>query len=194
MREVSFPDIRFLEEYFERLDFPKVQEVLSYQLPKWARNDKRLQEEYNKWKNSRDKKIRQFYSKVQIELRTFGSWDNKKLLKNAAIIAAKAVMDDLKTTQIRKIIEMAKGTHTRVNLPPRDGEASFKKEIEASASRMMMLLAYTAGKNRNVKDFADSLQPILAWLLENPSRENFNRVYEFFEAIISYHRYFGGKE
>ncbi|WP_297467621.1 type III-A CRISPR-associated protein Csm2 [Thermococcus sp.] len=133
------------------------------------------------------------YKRIQDRFSSFSEWDEKEMLRNAAIVAAKAVVDNIHTTQVRKIIEMAKDVHVRVSII-QEGNTNLEEEIRANARRMMMLLAYTAGKNPNVSSLANSLQPILAWLLENPSRENFNRVYEFFEAIISYHRYFGGRE
>ncbi|NJE47539.1 type III-A CRISPR-associated protein Csm2 [Thermococcus sp. GR7] len=138
--------------------------------------------------------INEVYKRIRSRFASFSEWDEKEMLRNAAIVAAKAVVDDVHTTQVRKIIEMAKDVHIRFSIKQEEKEENVKKEIQSTARRMMMLLAYTAGKNKNVSNFANSLQPVLAWLLENPSKENFNRVYEFFEAIISYHRYFGGKE
>jgi len=137
--------------------------------------------------------INSAYKRIQARFSSFSEWDEKEMLRNAAIVAAKAVADNIHTTQVRKIIEMAKDVHIKISITQEE-KADLKEEIQANARRMMMLLAYTAGKNPNVSSLANSLQPILAWLLENPSRGNFNRVYEFFEAIISYHRYFGGKE
>ncbi|MDV3103750.1 type III-A CRISPR-associated protein Csm2 [Thermococcus waiotapuensis] len=137
--------------------------------------------------------INRAYWKIRDRFSKFPEWDEKEMLRNAAIVAAKAVVDKIHTTQVRKIIEMAKDVHVKVSIIQEE-KADLSNEIQANARKMMMLLAYTAGKNPNVSSLANSLQPILAWLLENPSKENFNRVYEFFEAIISYHRYFGGKE
>ena len=138
--------------------------------------------------------INNTHSRIQNRFSRFSEWDEKEMLRNAAIVAAKAVVDDVRTTQVRRIIEMAKDTHVKLNLTQESVGEKIESEIQFAARRMMMLLAYTAGKNKNVSTLTNSLQPILAWLLENPSRENFNRVYEFFEAIISYHRYFGGRE
>ena len=119
-------------------------------------------------------------------------WDDTELLKNAAIVAAHAVIQDLRTTQIRKIIEMAKNLHTEVTTN-KDKEY-LQQKIKKEAGRMNMLMAYYAGKNRSVLPLQEILEPILSWLARNPSSKNFEKVYMFFEAIVAYHRYFGGRE
>lgn len=135
------------------------------------------------------------YNEVKEKAKEFPKWSNKDIITNAAIVAAYAVAKDLRTTQIRKIIEMAKNLHTSTRMY-NSREEDIRSRISSEALRMNMLMAYYAGKNRSVLSLQEVLEPILSWLSkeENATPENFEKVYTFFEAIVAYHRYFGGKE
>jgi len=135
------------------------------------------------------------YNEVKEKAKEFPKWSNKDIITNAAIVAAYAVAKDLRTTQIRKIIEMAKNLHTAIRMH-NPSEEDLRSRISSEALRMNMLMAYYAGKNRSVLPIQEVLEPILSWLSEeeNATPENFEKVYTFFEAIVAYHRYFGGKE
>jgi len=135
------------------------------------------------------------YNEVKGKAKEFPKWSNKDIITNAAIVAAYAVAKDLRTTQIRKIIEMAKDLHTSIRMH-NPGEGDIRSRISSEALRMNMLMAYYAGKNRSVLPLQEVLEPILGWLSEeeNATPENFEKVYTFFEAIVAYHRYFGGKD
>lgn len=122
----------------------------------------------------------------------FPQWDELGRVRNAALVAAVAVASDLRTTQIRKIIEMAKGLHFQVETSQESEE--LRERIKAEALHMNVLMAYYAGKNYSILPLQEILEPILMWLAQYPSRENFRKVYAFFEAIVAYHKYFGGKE
>lgn len=122
----------------------------------------------------------------------FPQWDELNRVRNAALVAAMAVASDLRTTQIRKIIEMAKGLHLQVETSQES--EGLKEKIQSEALHMNVLMAYYAGKNYSILPLQEILEPILMWLAQHPSKENFKKVYAFFEAIVAYHRYFGGKE
>ncbi|ASJ13870.1 hypothetical protein A3L10_01500 [Thermococcus radiotolerans] len=143
--------------------------------------------------------LKSLYQEVKSKAREengkgFKNWDEIEVLKNAAIVAAYAVVNDLRTTQIRKIIEMAKSLHTEVTT--KKDMTAVTQKIKKEAVRMNMLMAYYAGKNKSVLPIQEVLEPILNWLSldQNASPENFEKVYMFFEAIVAYHRYFGGRE
>ncbi|AFK21711.1 type III-A CRISPR-associated protein Csm2 [Pyrococcus sp. ST04] len=143
-----------------------------------------------------EKVIEDEFQKIKEDFRNTGGdlskLDDFRIVKTAAVVAAMAVIKELKTTQIRKIIEMSKGLNTEVKLNQNDNTIS--RRILNGAVRMNMLLAYYAGKNSSVQPLQEVLEPILLWLSSNPTVENFSKVYTFFEAIVAYHRYFGGKE
>ncbi|MFA4661587.1 type III-A CRISPR-associated protein Csm2 [Pyrococcus kukulkanii] len=169
-----------LKEAFDKGNFSKVREYL---------RDK------GRDKRSREALKELYYRVLEDARKRFGQWRSEEIVKNGAIVAAYAVVNDLRTTQIRKIIEMAKGLHIRVRTKQATDE-EMKKQIKDEALRMNILMAYYAGKNRSVLPIQEVLEPILNWVSEdnNATPENFEKVYMFFETIVAYHKYFGGKE
>jgi len=88
----------------------------------------------------------------------------------------------LKINQIRKFLDET-----------RQIEAELKTN-QFSADRVILLrpkLAYAAGRNPDVKDLMNVLDPAI--LSAAQSEENFLKLLRLIESIIAYHTYFGGK-
>jgi CRISPR-associated protein Csm2 len=59
------------------------------------------------------------------------------------------------------------------------------------------ILAYTAGRMNNLRDFKDIMSIAIDETIKNEKNENgknFRRLMDFLEAIIAYHRAYGGRE
>lgn len=83
------------------------------------------------------------------------------------------------TSQIRKLFTEVK-------------KLDFKNNGPYQVNILRAKLAYTAGRYKQVKD----LQRVLDLALQEvgESEEEYNRFADFFEAIVAYHKKYGGKE
>jgi len=132
-----------------------------------------------------------YFSRVVEEARKFNEWSPEERLANAIIVAAYLVAQKLKTNQVRKILEMARTTELKL----KRGNVDIKDDIV----RMRYLLAYTVGKatgqsRYSLEAFHHVLDPMLEVLMKEPTEENFGKFYDFLQAVVAYHRFFGGRE
>ncbi|WP_456451317.1 type III-A CRISPR-associated protein Csm2 [Palaeococcus sp. (in: euryarchaeotes)] len=134
--------------------------------------------------------IKPYYDKIAENAKTLPKWDPEKRFADAVVVAAYLVAQDLKTNQVRKILDMARS----IELKSRRGD-----NIKEDLIKMRFLLAYIAGKatgksRYSLEAFHKVLDPIIAELIKEPSLENFEKFYEFLQAVVAYHKFFGGKD
>ena len=123
---------------------------------------------------------------IKKELPSILAGDSKKLVENARRLG-EHLSGGLSTSQIRSIFS----------------EVKQMREYEKDKHRLNLLrpkMAYTAGKHGSrvqgklVGPIVD-LQEILDKCIERiSSEEEFENFKSFFEAILAYHRYYGGRE
>ena len=135
--------------------------------------------------------IKPHFTRVVSEAEKFKDWNPEKRLANAITVAAYLVAQGLKTNQVRKILEMARTTELKV----KRGNDNIKENIV----KMRYLLAYAVGKANkqskySLEAFHTVLDPMLEVLMREPTNENFSKFYDFLQAIVAYHKFFGGKE
>jgi len=135
--------------------------------------------------------INPYFTRVASEAGKFKEWSPEKRLANAITVAAYLVAQGLKTNQVRKILEMARTTELKI----KRGEGDVKDDIV----KMRYLLAYTVGKASGqsrypLEAFHSVLDPMLEVLMREPTSENFGKFYDFLQAVVAYHRFFGGRE
>ena len=118
-------------------------------------------------------------------------------------------LPDILTGDSEKLIESAKnfGSHLSKKLSTsqiRNIYGEVKRMREFDKNRLNLLrakLAYTAGRHGDkdrrtgklVGPIVD-LQEVLDEALKKVNEETFENFKNFFEAILAYHRYYGGKE
>lgn len=119
------------------------------------------------------------------ECTEFSKWDNKKMLRNAIALALYSILEGLRTNQLRKLIDMSTAIHRKMKLGKLKDD-----EIEAFILKMRYLLAYQAGKQKSVEKLALVLDP----MLQKTTKDNFERFYEFLQAVVAYHKFFGGAD
>jgi CRISPR-associated protein Csm2 len=116
-----------------------------------------------------------------------------------------ALAQPLATSQIRSLY----GEVIRIKanwLENRDSSEQGRKRKERARRAFILLkpkMAYRAkkesGKSRGVEDLVSVLLPAMEYVSETPKQsgetidDNFRRFVEFFEAILAYHRAYGGK-
>ncbi|MBI2848717.1 MAG: type III-A CRISPR-associated protein Csm2 [Chloroflexi bacterium] len=92
----------------------------------------------------------------------------------------------LKTNQIRKFLDAVTKISSE-RFDREDGDDYVRQE----AILLRPKLAYSAGRIQEVKPLMTVLDPCLSRI---KSAKDFDRFHRFVEAIIAYHRYYGGKE
>jgi len=123
---------------------------------------------------------------IKKELPSILGGDSKKLVESARRLG-EHLSGGLSTSQIRSIFS----------------EVKQMREYEKDKHRLNLLrpkMAYTAGRHGKMKGgkltgpIVD-LQEILDKCIERiSSEEEFENFKSFFEAILAYHRYYGGRE
>ncbi|HNR69407.1 MAG TPA: type III-A CRISPR-associated protein Csm2 [bacterium] len=95
---------------------------------------------------------------------------------------------DLKTSQIRKFLDAVKSIRSRGVI-----EKTF--DFRTEAMMMKPKLAYASGRadsRRNgVQPFMDVILPCIDQIYK---QEDFEQLANFVEAIVAYHKYYGGKD
>lgn len=117
-------------------------------------------------------------TKIREKRLKFLEEDPSVVLTASMTIAGYSILSELKRSQIRKILDMMR------NIKKRD-VGDIKMEI----AKVRYMLAYTSGRNKSVKELMSALDPLLA---EVKTREDFEKVYEFFQNIVAFHYFLGG--
>ena len=137
------------------------------------------------------KDIEPYFNPVVENAKNFKNWEPEEIMANAITVAAYLVVQDLRTNQVRKILEMARNLELKIK--------KEYKDINEDIMRIRYLLAYTVGKatgqsRHSLEAFYKVLDPMLEALMEEPTKRNFGRFFDFLQAVVAYHRLFGGRE
>ncbi|MBP1912855.1 type III-A CRISPR-associated protein Csm2 [Thermococcus stetteri] len=127
---------------------------------------------------------------IKSSARNFFGWSAQERLQNAMELG-KYLSHNLKTNQIRRVLEIARRIHLDIR---RGKERDFVDDVV----RMRYLLAYAVGKttNRNqreaLKNFYEILDQMLEVIMNDPKPEKFEVFYDFLQAVVAYHKFYGG--
>ena len=101
------------------------------------------------------------------------------LIQTAEAMGRHLANNRMTTAQIRKLFSEVR-------------KLNFKDDGPYKTNMMRAKLAYTAGRHREVGDLQQVLDKALIEV--GTSEEKFNRFENFFEAIVAYHKKYGGKD
>ena len=95
------------------------------------------------------------------------------------------------TSKLRRLLSLVTEVYNEENLRT---ESELSEESQAAVGLMRIRFAYEGGRDSKVKDFIAK-----AYLLEylkgiGSSRDDFIRFAHYMEALVAYHRFFGGRE
>jgi len=136
--------------------------------------------------NPRD--IERQYNKLVEDAINFENWSYDKLTRYAVLFAIYLVNNGLNTSQIRKFLEQANRTSLKL-------KGIYKKEsIDGDIAKMRYMLHYVAGRadKREAKGIS-AFARVLDLMLQKTNENNFNKFYDFLQAVVAYHKYFGGR-
>lgn len=99
--------------------------------------------------------------------------------------------EKMTTSKIRNILSMVNDIY---NCEFNRQEENLRDESNALLQRMRVRLVYEAGRTLEVKEFVEETK--LLDLIKNVgrNRNKFLSLARYMEALVAYHRYFGGKE
>jgi len=151
-----------------------------------------------------DKRNRKGEEKLQelilqlIPTEKFFSTTPQERLDWAIILAFYLKSFDLKTNQVRKILDLAR----EINIEFK-GDHFDEERLRSKLMRMRFILAYSVGKedSRSASKSKKALEtlylvldPLLLEVAESLEGKKFGQVYDFIQAVIAYHRFLGGSE
>ena len=98
--------------------------------------------------------------------------------------------NSITTSKIRRIYNLICEIYNTENLSC-DGQLAPESKTALNMARVR--IAYEAGRDGKVKDFTDKTH-IIEYIKGINSRENFINFARYMEALIAYHKFYGGKE
>ena len=95
------------------------------------------------------------------------------------------------TSKLRNWFSIANDIY---NVESRSSEIGLKPESCTKLLNLRVRIVYDAGKDSKIKDFVTSAN-LLSYIKGiGESREQMIRFTHYMEALVAYHKYFGGKE
>ncbi len=105
----------------------------------------------------------------------------------------KALSRDVKVNQIRKIFSEVKRLQKSFEKERFEKRESKEKKFDADKVNLLKpKLAYTAGRHGAVRPLQKVLSGCITGKISEP--EDFQKFVDLFEAILAYHKYYGGRE
>lgn len=136
-------------------------------------------------KNILKRKIRDIFNYEKLKAKNFDQ-DSLKLIGLYLVL-----VDDLKTSQIRKILSM-------VNAIKFELQTIDENRLNASLHRIQTNLVYSSGRNRSLLNLATIFFEMIKEIIDEKNfdkkKEKFEKMYDVIQGIIAYHKIFGGQE
>lgn len=128
--------------------------------------------------------------KGQTACKRFYEKDNQLKLKPKSEIEQDQKFD-LTTTKIRNLLSLLNVIQQMVK--EEQGDKIGDEEILGKIQYFKMRCAYEAGRDSSVKDFVKKSN-LIAYIDQiGESKKNFEIFFHYVEALVAYHRYYGGK-
>ena len=114
--------------------------------------------------------------------------------KNGEIIETKEIK--LTTGQIRKFLSVMNNIGNKVSIYKAEHpeENKLPDELVEEIQYMRIKLVYQAGRDKSVKEFLEKSELDTYMQKIGNSIKNFNIVFRYVEALVAYHKFYGGKD
>lgn len=102
----------------------------------------------------------------------------------------------LTTSQIRQILSLANQINNKIleTELKYENTNTLTKEITNLIKSMEVKLVYQAGRDQEVKNFMEKSKLREELQKIGTSKEKFKEFFAYLEALVAYHRFYGGKE
>lgn len=97
---------------------------------------------------------------------------------------------DLTTSELRNILTLVSDIY---NYEVRSHEHTISKESIAKLQKLRIRVLYDAGREQSVKEFVETSKLLEYIKGIDKNRENMLRFCHYMEALVAYHRFYGGK-
>lgn len=97
---------------------------------------------------------------------------------------------NITTSKLRNLLSLVTDIY---NTESRRTEPELLAESRAKLMQMRVRVAYEAGREKSVADFVDEAH-LLQYIKGVTKREDLIRLARYMEALVAYHRYYGGRE
>lgn len=94
----------------------------------------------------------------------------------------------ISTSQIRKFLSAVNKINNKINYQNNDDILS--EDIVAEIAYMRIQFAYLVGRNKSLKELHEKLDDAIANI--NKNKNEFINFARYVEAIVAYHKFFGG--
>lgn len=103
---------------------------------------------------------------------------------------------DLKTNQIRKFLTAVNTVTGKIEIYRAKNDLSnqLPDELASEVKFLKVKIAYQAGRDRNVKDFVQKSELITRIDNIGNSVERYEEFARYVEALVAYHKFYGGKD
>ena len=95
------------------------------------------------------------------------------------------------TSKIRNLLAMSSDIYNQII---QDNEEDLKEEIVSRIEYLRVRFIYEAGREPSVNDFLKETRVLDVLKDINGSRENYILFNRYMEALVAFHKYYGGKE
>ena len=114
--------------------------------------------------------------------------------KNGEIVEKKEIK--LTTGQIRKFLSVMNNIGNKVSIYKAEHpeENKLPDELVEEIQYMRIKLVYQAGRDKSVKEFLEKSELDTYIQKIGNSIKNFNIVFRYVEALVAYHKFYGGKD
>lgn len=156
--------------------------------PKKTDQSNQPKKQSNQSKEPIEKEIVQY---INSELNDFQNYPIRKMVEHAEKLGPKLKNNRLETNQIRKFLDAINRVKTKLaqNADEADQEQRFQS-IEPEIVLLKPKLAYAAAR----KTEAEPLNQVISIAISKVhSIDDFNRLVQFVESIVAYHKAEGGK-
>lgn len=172
-------------ELFEKGDFVELGLRIGKEFGK-IDDDKTITKK-KKYKAKYDSVIKKLYEKWNPFERSedfFGlnDWDLNKL---SFAIATDSVARGLKTSQIRRILNMSTAIYRKSK------EQKGGQNISRDITKLSYTLAYSLGRHGELEPLARVLNKALSKLNDE---KDYEKIHDFLQAVVAYHKLLGGRD
>lgn len=94
----------------------------------------------------------------------------------------------ISTSQIRKFLSAVNKINNKINY--QNNSDILSEDIVAEIAYMRIQFAYLVGRNKSLKELHEKLDDAIANIKN--SKSNFINFARYVEAIVAYHKFFGG--
>lgn len=100
-------------------------------------------------------------------------------------------LDMVTTTQLRNLLAMTTDIYNELCISM---EEKLNEDIRGRINYLKVRFLYEAGRQRQVKEFVNTAQIIEAIDEIKGSRKNYMLFNKYMEALVAYHRFYGGRD